>query len=1647
MANNKQAELVDMFYYCETKPSIPLNLISREQFLDFLDSQLEEHKVLCVEGKEGVGVTIALALFAKRHGADCASYFNNGWSRHLLSPKTIKLSLSQQLKNYTRTELDKNEEEQALMNSIYRLNRMTRNKDRFIIFVFDGFDQLPTVYLDGIRSVLAPLFSLESSRFIFSGNKDDVKQLLPEGVTAKQTNELLKFQENDVQDYLRGINGDLTDDDIQTIYKLSNKGEARKLTILTEKMQRYGMEKINEYYQTSVDDFFADDYEWIEQQDKNVKLLMALLAFSEIPMNKQSVKRTLELSDEETEYLLKCCCDYVDVKDDGIVSLRSDDYRKYLRCKMANLKHKIEILLIDVIEKHADISQQFMFLPALYKHVHDNKQLVDYLTSENVQHFLVEQRSQAALNEQCEFGYNACSDFDSQAAAYFRFAINRSVSRELEKNELSDSEIEALMAIGDYDKAYSLTQNVFLMEEKLKCLLVIALAGKHLSDEMREEIDLQIDNLTDTIHFEHIPDKAIELVKLMLPIKMEKALEIIDRVAKVTQDRQQIDRLYTAISITFNNEGKPDDKPLAQRADIASSRIEDDELRKIATVMKTIMKDSTAAQVVTKMKELPASHQLNFLHYWIPNHKKEADVSEAVEYAVRLVIDTSQTMMPKVSFLKHYCQPLPDMPEKQVRTVVNMLDAVVANIKYPTIEYVKLMILVISAIVKFDKADAENRLVALYMEILDFSDKALQAHCKALLLRDFDKLGNPDDIEDWLGKPAKDLQEEIVNDISNVLINSAYHLKVVEGPIAALVCDYPDFVKKVIEKMNTNERKSRAYLKAAIQYLRQKDIKKLNWEYFIRLFHNITYDRTALSRPLDDLVDKIIEVNDKDQNLLENVKKHYDLFKEAEQAEAQCYYFAQLYVWLDRNYKDETDFREMVKNDLDTVWQLINVPVVKAETGYHIARVMSKISMKSEAHEYVAKAEKVRKNVLLSSVSCLTAYRMSFSLYAHSLGILIRSGLSTKDDIEQFKNLMDYDGSDVDAIIHWSRVALEYYGVNDKSQFDYIMNRFVTKNIEKEFSEYDQKLILYNIAPAMYLNSAALFYDKLKNYDDNFWNACLENVARYVQSKYPYPEYTNNSEIETQVALEKSDYDILLDLMRHTKDDNFIFLLVYSMNKSINQDLGSKLTREMKRALWSEMETVVKERLPMPGGIQHDGYLIACLTIIEGTRPGGKVEPETLKLQIEAIDNKADQAFLFSHASNYMPNTTWKAEFLEQALRITEDIDYTFDKFNRYVLCMQDAFTVAKNKVNNIANNVLDWLKNDKNGSYSDYQRVLDLVRDHDEQLADTLLEKFDDDPARVQYKKRLKERMQSSKKIEEARTNLMKVERLNNDEQIRFFARQMECLIKKMAIARDFNSTQPILGQIYHHPITDTQDAVLFFMENLHLKNQANKKYNSLLREMHQAIVDNLKIVVAIASGTQEKLARVNSIMAEQSDENKNMIQLGQADKGLTRIKDWYNSHPMDRLHIIDPYFYDDDMYIIKALMDLNNELNCSILTNKDEQKHKNKPLSEVFQAGWNAVSSDLTGRIEVKSCCFESDPKKTPFHDRWWILLDDDEKEKYGIRLASPSTLGSRITEISNMDDEAINSAMAIWKKFFYNMVKSIDGMKLLYDETHIR
>lgn len=67
---NKEAKIIidDICAHSVTFPSIPTTLISRKSYFDLFEEQFETYKVLCLPGAEGVGLTTALAEFAKCMG-------------------------------------------------------------------------------------------------------------------------------------------------------------------------------------------------------------------------------------------------------------------------------------------------------------------------------------------------------------------------------------------------------------------------------------------------------------------------------------------------------------------------------------------------------------------------------------------------------------------------------------------------------------------------------------------------------------------------------------------------------------------------------------------------------------------------------------------------------------------------------------------------------------------------------------------------------------------------------------------------------------------------------------------------------------------------------------------------------------------------------------------------------------------------------------------------------------------------------------------------------------------------------------------------------------------------------------------------------------------------------------------------------------------------------------------------------------------------------------------------------------------------------------------------------------------------------------------------------------------------------------------
>lgn len=1631
-----ECHILNMCALNTTFPHIPSETISRETYLDLIDQQFAENKVLCVSGQKGAGVSMTLAMFAMRHSMECVSYFNYGLSRMELSPKTIEDCLTKQLMLYIDGDVSKYEEIN-LRSIMYKALRRAKSQHRYIYFVIDGFATVPADSKEILRDILAPWFSNENIRFLFSGISSEISAILPRGMKSVQSNSILTFQQVEVSDLLRRINKDISNDEIDICYKLTG-GNATQLSILLEKYGEKGsFDFAQRMYQYNKYDFYKEDWDIIEESDDSkVKTFLGFLIFSELPLNQEVLMSVLEVDVEQFNQIAIYCSKYIR-EDKGCYYINSISLRKYLCDKLTPIKNDIELLLIDVFERTDNIEESFLYLPSLYRKSNRKSDLVSYLTSDKVQHFLEEKKSQAALNEQCEFGFNASTGMEDQAGECFRFALNRSSSREIEKNELSDSEIEALIAVGEDEKAFALAQKVFLLEERLKCLLIIARAGKHLSDTMMGQLREQINVLSASIDFEHIPDKAIELAKLMLPIDFVEAMAIIDKVAN-QKNRIQLDSLYAAISLSYEYEGEKGADDMS-KADIVSTKIEDDGIRKMANAMKSIMTECTADEILQELEKLPtSSSKLYFLQFWIPDHKDIQDIGKVVKYAVKLTLESSNVNVPKVSLIGHFCKPLVSMSREDILEVVSMIDSVTTAIQYPTIDYVDLQLTLIQSLSNVDSESAKNKLENIYLQSCDHEDKTLNIQCKSLILSRYDELGNKCHLEKWL-MPAFELQKEIISDILCQFGQTAYHMKVVETPIKELVCKYPSLVEDVIPKMNTEARRSKAYLLALNEYIKQTDIESLNWDYLTKLFNKVTFDKTDLDTPIIRLVRKVVRCKDNKDALLDKIKQHLYKINCIEHEGNKCYVLSILYVWVKNNFSD-LEFEGRIKEDLDKTWDTIGIPLMKVEVGYQIAKQLSKISLKEDAHDYIRKTEDVRKLQLLSSFSCMSAYQESLSLFVHSIGILVRSNLCKDSDLEQLVQLLAYDDSEGDAMIAWSRIALEFYLNKNENKFSEIVNEHVSKSLDK-YSLFYQKYILYHISPALFLSGQALFFNRLKNYDAWFVDLCLENVARFVRTKYPYPDCVDTRNEISCNPLDYKDFEYLILLMEHSNDECFIYNTTQSIAEDI-KDNNSRLSREQRDFTFSSLENVINTKLPMVGGIQHDGYKIACLAMIDGCKKPNDTNWSTYKSKIEAIPNVADKAFLYAQVAHYIKKADTRIEFLSKAVETAESIACSFDKMSRFDMCIEESFSTTSSMSRNIVNKAMESTLANKNGKYEDVQKLIDQVREHDEQLADSMLDMVDRDPARLSYKNKLKSNRASKARLKSAKEDISNVTALTNQEQISFFEKQLEVLIKGRNVARDVDKTISIMLKIYENPISDTNNAILYFMENLYRKHSVNNRHSVLIRKIHEAIVCNLKIVLAIASGTYEKLERINRIMDSDIHRDDNFVRAGEHEKGFEILLKWYMEHSYNQLRIVDAYFHIEDFLIIKKFFDINNDLNVNILTHK--QKY---PDIDVFQKGWNRVSADMTGSISITTVCFNDDPGTCPIHDRWWVLYDNETGESVGLRLESLSGLGKRDSEISEMDEQSLHSFNSLWIEYIMNGIRKKNERRLDYDYKTIK
>lgn len=1621
----------------DTFPELPQNMIPRLQYVNLFETQLKDEKMIYVYGEEGYGVTNTLAQFVLSHSETCFSYFANDLDYFLYNEDIILSSLGKQISFYINPE-SYNNSDTVIPSFNELLLALMQSKKKYghtVYFVLDGFERTPLEKMEDVKRVFS-LLPWGSAKFILSGKKQDYERLIPNPNKncSNVTNAVMIFTAEEMETYFRGLDINLSPELLSALRSVAG-GVAQKMDIMARKYKDTG--SFSDYLnleQTSLSDLYDVDFNKIlEQHNPDNERLLALAAFSRQKLTLNSVCIILQLSKESVVGLIENNTSFIKYENEEI-TFKSEGGHKYIRKVLERLKEQVELLLIDYFERNP--SESLDILPALYRSCNKRGKLIQYLNSEKVQAILINKKSQAALNEQCRYGFDACENKISHFSDSYRFALCHSSSVEIEKNELWDNEIEALLSIGKYSDAIYLAQSIYLDEEKLKSFAIIARHQIRDRGYVDESIMEMIHDLHQNIDFENMPDKSLELAKLLIQVDFTISMDIADRVAKLNEGKGA-DRIYSMLSLSLFDDIEKNVCNFSN-FDTVTSRINDSELKAFSNALRSLFDECTPSDLLEKVKTLPnISQQLFLLNNWISANKKKDNIGVVVKYAVDLVIASSNEKVPKTSYLANISEALPYVSDIEAMEIVKSLDDIIATIKYPSKDYTIIQIRIIESLSRTVPNEAIERLVNLFIYIQDLSNKSIKIECEALILKNYERLGVKTDIERQF-RSSYDLLKHIQKGVDDLFQESAYHYKVVEGAIKTLVCDYRTFIFDTISKMNTRERRSKAYLFAAQEYVKQSSLDHMKWDYLEKMVSRIDYPIGNQIKPLVSLLRKCLRHKEKATPILSKIRKFSAFFEKTEDAYVKCEVYSILYCLFEGD--DNKNYRSQLYGILNKTWEEIEDKRQKIDAGYLIAYIISDSSQEI-AQKIVEKTISLQNQYVLPSSSCVVGLGISLELYVKSLGILIKADCYNDSYISEFDRIISQLESPVEEIILWNKICLNFYFSNKFDQFKkYVSDKVLQPLDSIKCSSYTLKRLYYYISPTLYFYNDSLLLTRLEDFDPIFYGSCIQHIIRVIL--YQYPDALDIDEKQEVYELEYDDYLSLCTLLEHSNMDGQIFDVVDIISNSIVENINKHISVQHRQKIKTKLAEIVERKLPMKDGIQHDGYKIACRIAIENidNKRRKKGDWNEFVEEIEKVPNIADKSFLYTYLAGFVEYKADKEQFLLRGFNLASTITSRYDKTQRMKMCL-DRCKKNKSLYDRLVKEAFKDTVNDKNGSYSDLCDIIDSAQQYDDALANDLIEQLDQDPARLHYKDNLRKKLVKNEKLKKAKNDRKSIGDFTEDEYSDFFKGQVADLIAGKSTIWTEEQLNKIMPSLYKYSVSTSFYSIVFILENLFYrqKRNPNMKCSDILLKLYQANLWNLKIVLSLASGTKEKLERLKNTVLKSSEDTSAVSKYGDKEKTIAEIKRWYIAHPFNNLKIIDADFFPEDLSLIKSLFDINDRLQVKILTNR-----KNVSDIQEYQNAWDRISSDLTGSIFVNTICWSDNPDEGPLNGKWWILKN--QSMLHGVRIASVSESGENVTEISPMSIQEIHDKENVWEDFIWEM-PSIDGKNLNYEKIRIK
>lgn len=1620
----------------EFLPSADSNEVSRDGLLTALEREYSKGaEVIWFEGQDGSGRTQCLRQFALRHSDNAVVLFISHQGRWTADWEMIRWDfcdqighLCEQIRLPEGSQLNDGDMRSQMM----RLIRFCRRRSDPLYFIIDGLENIPSEQAF-VREQLFNALPLRvpNCKFLISCNEEPANDWFK--TDNQKSFPAIPFNTTETQFFL-GDTLRAKDQlhEIQTISK-GHPGHLAAIRRIFEEKTAAQQKEIISRLPDEMPRLFDIEWDNMKCEKPWRDQALAIIAF-ERRVAKADLASYLDVSVSELSALSKIRF-LGESKETEFVSYISDSFRSYAEKRLEGLRREVTDIIIRNLMRRPDEEVAFSTLPGYFVASHRNEELLAYLSPSRVQEILARHQSCSSVIKKTAMGIKSASQL-KQDGELLRLSSLKAALVELERLDTWRAEVEAYVALEQYDRALVLAGSCRLREHRLRMMAVI---GHKLSEQKKEvppELVTQIRALYATVDLTSLKDVELELASDLISVTPEIAIELVEKSSPAGESEAK-DLAYAQLSILAGFGKLP--PPETGKPTLAQSireKIQNVSIRTISEAAQLLVGGYSVEKVLAEIGRLnSAKEQLFLLQHWLKFNRTNDSAWRVSEFGIGVAIKTSE-LTPNASILADLAAPLANCADHLARTrLVATFDAQKAFAEKvgPSGEYVRLQLYLSSAEMLHDETSAVQRVLDTFFFAGALGDPSTKLICFAHLqkhlvsLRDLPEI-QKEGVEDVLEK-------EIDSGFSALLAGTADHYLAV-APLLKRIASYDSSkAYRFAQRLNLPSRCHRASRDVALAALKSESQGfRVTWQSVANdLGEESAWDNFVLGSLA--ILARKETFNVELEAILARLESGVQSVSDSEKRCNACCQL--LKIQQQRGVLGHR--RDAIAKLLKDSWESIDQTWLRAEMGFRIGALAGPID-KPMAELFVRQAEEIKNGPGFFNSETVETFLVCLMLAVRAFGGLIRTSASLDADLEKLSALISRIPSNGDQVKMWSEVALRCFMAKRRD----IGERVVREKIKPciaAIADTDNLFkwsVIEEASAALYAAHAPSAMELLASIPEFVRSKALNSIATFIwRRNMPNEPFDDSADIVPTLTWEEVlDLCVIAD---HATDDWTIYRLVNMVADVLASRHGkSAFNANQRNDLHARLTKLVAANIPTKHFTVHEGYRIICDAQISrllddrGALSG-------LIARTKNLPNVADRAYIFTILASVAKEGSVAADCARLAREATSQIAVDIDRIEHYMTIVKEIDGIpASMRAECLKTALEESFKSDEAGAESVRRRVLDLLHTHEPEKRNGLTTFLDDDPARKEKKLLIESKLREL----DVRKQLADVDSLPEDEQIGEQHTQAAWrLLGRLHAGRvayiASDKMRQVVAASSKLPLKQAYPMLAWAVENQVRKFRDTSSAQLHIRPLFDAALTTAQIACWL--GNTAGRAPETAMSPSYTERESLFLGAGNQTEASRYIEEWLRTDCGEHYIICDPYFTHEELKILMLFKSNMPSCRVDILTSRKGQKPDgiNGSFEEQYRFWWKAkVSDDEPCETRVIVAGFRKDGS-SPIHDRWIL------GKSSGLRLgASLNGMGVfRLSEISKIDSEAFSQCREKLKAYIEGRVRIDGGERIDY------